>query len=179
VLGQVSSAECLAARQVAVREEARAGEVFDQFLHDRAAKVLPPATWAALQAGGSHVLLTGDALERMASHGTRVTACAAPARVVARAADAVLDELTRLGDSLARGELPGSSPGVELSEDELRHASIECLVAWGGADDAARRDSALGLVTATDWIRYLRMLADHLSGPAAAVVRVANLPWWH
>lgn len=179
VLGQVSPEACEAARGVAVREEARAGEVFDQFLHDRAAKVLPPATWAALQAGGSHLLLAGDSLERMASHGTRVTACPAPASVVARAADAVLDEATRLGDSLERGEVPGSGPGAEFSDDELRHASIECLDVWGGADDASRRESALGLVTTTDWIRYLRMLADHLSGPAGAVVRIANLPWWH
>jgi hypothetical protein len=70
-MGQSSTAECLAARQVAVREAERAGEVFDQFLIDRAAKVLPPATWAAVQAGGSHLLLAGDALERMASHGER------------------------------------------------------------------------------------------------------------
>ena len=169
----------MAVRGVAVREEARAGQTFDQFLHDRAAKVLPPATWAALQAAGSHLLLAGDSLEGMASHGTRLTACTAPASVVARAADAVLDEVMRLGDSLERGAVPGSGPGGEFSEDELRHASIECLDVWGGADNASRRESVLRLVTATDWIRYLRMLADHLSGPAAAVVRVANLPWWH
>jgi len=178
-LGQLSAEACLAAREVATREAARAGEVFDQFLLDRAAKVLPPATWAALQAGGSHLLLAGDALEQMAGHGYQVTACGAATGALARGAEAVVDELDRLGTSLEHGQAPASSPGSSVSETDLWQAAADCLSAWGGADDSTRRGSALGMVAACDWIHYLGLLTNHLSGPAAAVVRVAKLPWSH
>jgi uncharacterized membrane protein YccC len=179
VLGRTSADDCRASRQVAVREAARAHEVFDLFLHDRAAKALSPATWAALQAGGSYLLLVGDSLERLASHGTRITACDTAARVLSRAADAVADELRRIGESLDQGELPSSSPGNVVSDSDLRQASVECLTEWGGTPDPARRQSALGMVVVSDWIQVLRFLIDHLSGHADAVVRVANLSWWY
>jgi uncharacterized membrane protein YccC len=178
VLGQTSADDCLAARQLAVSEAARAGEVFDQFLHDRAAKGLSPATWAALQAGGSNLLLVGDSLERMASHGTQVTACPAAASTLSRAAEAVAAELRRVSDSLTIGRAASSTPGAVVSERDLRQASVDCLSEWGGTDDPVRRGSALGMVVASDWIQLLGFLIDHLSGPSAAVVRVANLSWW-
>jgi hypothetical protein len=108
-----------------------------------------------------------------------VTACGAAASVLARAAEAVVDDLARLGESLEHGRAPASSPGSSVSESELRDATIGCLGNWGGADDPARAGSALAMVSVSDWIHYLGLLVNHLSGPAAAVVRIGTLSWGH
>ncbi|MBV9895408.1 MAG: FUSC family protein [Chloroflexi bacterium] len=179
LLDRCSEEDCLAARHLAIDESARAGEVFDQFLNDRSAKVLPPGTWGTLQAGGSHLLLVGDSLERLAAHGYRVLACADAAHELSRAAAAVVDELECMGQSLERGVATPPSPGAAVPAASLEQATTECLGNWGGSSDATLQRSALGLVWATDWIQSLRMALDHLSAPSTAAVRLAGLAWWH
>jgi hypothetical protein len=179
MLGRLSDEDCLAARHLAIDEAARAGEVFDQFLNDRAAKVLPPTTWAALQAGGSHLLLVGDSLERLAAHGYRVLICEDAARELSRAAAIVVNELERMGESLERGIATPVSPSESVPAGALEQATASCLSSWGGSADETQQRSALGLVWATDWIHSLNLVLDHLSAPSAAAVRLAGLAWWH
>jgi uncharacterized membrane protein YccC len=179
LLGTTTEDACRLTRQAAVAEAARAGEVFDQFLNDRAAKVLPPSTWAALQAGGSHLLLAGDSLEHLALMGYQVTACEGGAQGLSTAVDALVEALGCVSDSLEHGTPLPASLGSALPEDQLNQASTECLAAWGGMSDPDRRGSALGLISAGDWLHSLGLLIDHLNGPAEAAGRVANLAWWH
>jgi uncharacterized membrane protein YccC len=163
------------ARTIAVRDRDRAREAFDQFLVERGAKRLDPATAGFLVASGTYAMIAGDSMNEIAGMGYEAAGCPDGVLVLRNQTNPVVEDFVRLADRLSNNR----SAAVTLervADDLLRDASLACMRLW--RDDPARGRSAVAVIWAAEWLGQLGELAVELERPIGAAVEAAQVPWW-
>jgi uncharacterized membrane protein YccC len=162
-------------RMLAVRARDRAGEAFDQFLHERGAKPLDPEEAAALVAAGAYAITVGDLLQVIADAGYQMRDSSHERPTLRAQTQLMLAGFLRLADQLSDTSSPLLS-GTSVSDDVLRDVALSSLRHWG--HDPASGRSALAAVIASEWLQRMGELLADLEDPVAMAVKAADLPWW-
>lgn len=175
ILESGSTQQAGGARALAVRARDRAGEAFDQFLHERGAKPLDPETAAGLVAAGAYAIIIGDLLRVNADMGYQLQESADGGPALRAQAQLMLARFLRLADRL-EGSPSALLAGASVSDETLLGVALSSLRHWG--DDPAAGRSALAAVVCSEWLQRLGELTDDLEEPVASAVAAARLPWW-
>ncbi|HEX8991006.1 MAG TPA: FUSC family protein, partial [Anaerolineales bacterium] len=162
-------------RRLAVRARDRAGEAFDQFLHERGTKPLDPETAADLVAAGAHAIIAGDLLNVIAEMGYQVQDPDDAGTALRAQTQLMLASFLQLADRL-EGTTSALLSRASVSNEALREDVLSRLRDWRGDPDG--RQSALAAVIAGEWIQQLGELSADLDAPVARAVEAAQLPWW-
>jgi hypothetical protein len=172
--------EVARARLLAVQAAERAGDAFDQYMNERAAKPLDPEDGAFLLASGSHAVLVGDSLNVIVDLGYVAAGCRPGADALGARSRDTLAALDRLADRLDGHEAPdagGQQPAQAPEPDgRLRGAALACLRQL--REDPEAGPAAIAVVAAGEWIERLEHLTADLQRPAAEAARAARTPWW-
>jgi hypothetical protein len=162
-------------RRQAVRARDRAGESLHVLLSERGAKHLDPQIAARMVTAGNQGMLAGDALVFVATDlGYRAETCADGAAAIRTQVQALLAQLTSLGDRLEGRHAAREAKPV--AAQSLRAAALGCLDS--AEDDPAAGRSALALVLAGEWAQNLGRLEAGLEEPVSAAVTASRIPWW-
>jgi uncharacterized membrane protein YccC len=169
--------EAARARVLAVQAGGRAGEAFEQYLNERAAKPLDPETGAFLVASGSHAVLVGDSLNLIADMGYLAGGCRPGADALSERSRDTLAALGRLAERLDGHGAGDTGDGPPPAPDgKLRGAALACLRRL--REDPEAGPAAIGVVAAGEWIERLGHLTADLRGPVAEAAGAASMPWW-
>jgi hypothetical protein len=169
-----SDTDMAAARGRAIRAQERAGEAFDQFLHERKAKPLDPQIVASMLASGAHAVLAADLLTAGATKGYRVQGQGAAIAVLQEQETALVESFLDVAGRL--GQDQASPPRERVSEEALRGAAVARLRHWQAVP--ADGPAAIAAVTVAEWIELLGRLVAGSQEPVAALVEAARAPWW-
>jgi uncharacterized membrane protein YccC len=172
-LGRGGDADTAAAWDRAIQAQERAGEAFDQFLHERKATPLDPQTAASLLASGAHAVLAADLLTASATTDYRVSAAASEGAVLQAQAAALVVSFLDLADWLETGA-PLSR--ARVSEEALRDAAVGRLRQW--QDEPAGGPAAIAAVGVAEWIEVLGRLVAGAQAPVADLLEATRAPWW-
>jgi uncharacterized membrane protein YccC len=172
-LGRGGDADTAAAWDRAIQAQERAGEAFDQFLHERKATPLDPQTAASLLASGAHAVLAADLLTASATKDYRVSAAASEGAVLQAQAAALVVSFLDLADWLETGA-PLSR--ARVSEEALRDAAVGRLRQW--QEEPAGGPAAIAAVGVAEWIEVLGRLVAGAQTPVADLLEATRAPWW-
>jgi len=166
-LGRASDSECVAASGEARDAVRRGREAFSTYLNERGPKRVEPRYYAQLLTIGEQLRFIGDALA------ARGRAFGTPASGVAAAAT-IDGTVTGLGGEIAEAgrSLVGGGP----RRPAVPHPAT-------GENAAQKPDGetvpdGFTITWVSEWIRYIRRVADELDEPLAAVGTDARTPWW-
>jgi uncharacterized membrane protein YccC len=164
-------------RAAAVRARDRAGEVLEQLMAERAARVLDPEQAAFLVASGKHLIRFGDTIELLADTGYRAPARMDRTEALHAQVGILTAEIGHLGDRLdGRDGRPGAGAPGRVSGTALDDIALTSLGRW--RDDPAVERSAVAVVAATEWVQLLDAFAARLEAPVSAAAAAASSPWW-
>jgi hypothetical protein len=152
----------------------RAGEAFDDFVHEKAGSPLSPDQAGFLLSAGNHAILAADLLDWLAVTGYRASTCGDGAHVVEGQVLVLLGGLARFADRLALVQSDDTHDQVSL--DRLRAAAVDCLRRW--RNDASVGRGAIAVVMAGEWTENIARLEADLEQPVNAAVEAARTPWW-
>jgi uncharacterized membrane protein YccC len=175
VLEPTSPEDAGVERTLVVRAQARAGNAFEQYMHERGAKPLDPETAGALVAAGRNAAIVGDLLQFIAGAGYQVQDSPDGETTLRAQTQLMLASFLRLADELG-GETSALLPGARVSNDALRDVALARLRTW--RDHPETGHSALAAIIAGEWLQQLGELTADLEAPVASAVEAARLPWW-
>lgn len=161
-------------RRNAVRAGERAGEAFDDFIHETAASPLSHDQAGFLLSAGNHAILAADLVDWLAASGYRASTCADGAHEVEAQVLILLAGLAQLADRLALTQTADRHD--RLSIDRLRAAAMDCLRRWRNDESVGR--GAVAVVMAGEWTENVARLEADLEQPVNAAVAAARTPWW-
>jgi uncharacterized membrane protein YccC len=161
-------------RGIAIRAGERAGEAFDDFIHEKAGSPLSPDQAGSLLSAGNHAILAADLVHWLATTGYRASTCTDGAHVVEDQVLILLAGLTQLADRLALVQTAETNERVSI--DRLRAAAVDCLRRWRIDEGAGR--GAMAVVMAGEWAQNLARLEDDHKEPVARAAEAARTPWW-
>lgn len=169
--------EVSSSHRLARTEAIRAQEVFEQFLNERTRQAPGVDVWAMLLSSGKGFLSIGDVLDWLAEHGYSAAQAGAPAGTLATVADGAVGHIVRLAEEMRSGHRLRVADPPDAS-GTLRSAALASLSIPGLSNSQEVLRSAIGLVSAADWLQQLEMLLRDLEAPVAATLRVNSTPWW-
>jgi uncharacterized membrane protein YccC len=161
-------------RRNALRAGERAGEAFDDFIHEKEGSRLSPDQAGFLLSAGNHAILAADLVDWLAASGYRASTCADGAHLVEAQVLILLAGLTQLADRLAL--VPATESHDHVSIDRLRAAAVDCLRRWRNDESIGR--GAIAVVMAGEWTENVARLEVDLEQPVTAAVEAARTPWW-
>ena len=166
-----------AARDLAHTEAIRAQEVFELFLNERTRQAPGIDVWAMLLSSGKGFLLIGDVLDWLFEHGYAAADSGAAARTIGHLATDAIANILRLAEEIRSGK-PLRVAGARDPSAELRNAALASLSEPALVSSAAALRSAIGLVSAADWLGQLDTLLRDLDAPVASTLAANRMPWW-
>jgi uncharacterized membrane protein YccC len=172
-----SDAEVSSSHRFARTEAIRAQEVFEQFLNERTRQAPGLDVWAMLLSSGKGFLLIGDVLDWLSEHGYAAAQAGAPAGTLAALADTAIAHMLRLAEEMRSGHRLRVA-GPPDASGKLRNAALASLSQPGLSSSPDVLRSAIGLVSAADWLQQLESLLRELEAPVAATLRTNSTPWW-
>jgi uncharacterized membrane protein YccC len=175
VLAHGASESVTVGRMLAVQARDRAGEAFEQFLHERGTKPLDPETAGQLLAAGERAIVVGDLINVIAATGYQMDDSSDAGAALRVQTQLMLAGFLRLADRLD-GATSALLAGARVSDDVVREVALSCIRNWG--DDPAEGRSALAAVIAGEWLQQLGELSNDLEVPVVKAVEAAHVPWW-
>jgi uncharacterized membrane protein YccC len=175
VLAHGASESVTVGRMLAVQARDRAGEAFEQFLHERGTKPLDPETAGLLLAAGERAIVVGDLINVIAATGYQMDDSSDAGAALRVQTQLMLAGFLRLADRLD-GATSALLAGARVSDDVVREVALSCIRNWG--DDPAEGRSALAAVIAGEWLQQLGELSNDLEVPVVKAVEAAHVPWW-
>jgi uncharacterized membrane protein YccC len=177
LLAQSSGAGTVVPRRAAQAADARAGELFAQFLQQPGSD---PAvgTWSDLFASGKRLLLVGDLFGRLVGAGYRLDPTrqfSSQEATLSSHAFTTIDRFATLARWLNGADSEPLLPEANGSA-ERQTAELACLRAWNGRDDEKEANAALGLVFVGNWLDYFESLANRLTAEVTQVIPKAPEP---
>jgi len=169
--------EVSSSHRLARTEAIRAQEVFEQFLTERTHQAPGVEVWAVLLSTGKGFLLIGDVLDWLVEHGYAASQAGAPAGTLATVAGSAVAHIVRLAEELRSGHRLRVAGPPDTSA-KLRTAALASLSEPALSRSPAVLRSAIGLVSAADWLQQLEMLLLELEAPVAATLSMNSTPWW-
>jgi hypothetical protein len=161
-------------RRNALRAGERAGEAFDDFIHEKEGSPLSPDQAGFLLSAGNHAILAADLVDWLAASGYRASTCADGAHLMEAQVLILLARLAELADRLAL--VPATESHDQVSIDRLRAAAVDCLRRWRNDESIGR--GAIAVVMAGEWTENVARLEVDLEQPVKAAVEAARTPWW-
>jgi uncharacterized membrane protein YccC len=161
-------------RRNALRAGERAGEAFDDFIHEKVGSHLSPDQAGFLLSAGNHAILAADLVDWLAASGYRASTCADGAHLAEAQVLILLAGLAQLADRLAL--VPASENHDHVSIDRLRAAAVDCLRRWRNDESIGR--GAIAVVMAGEWTENVARMEVDLEQPVGAAVEAARTPWW-
>jgi uncharacterized membrane protein YccC len=169
--------EVSSAHRLARTEAIRAQEVFELFLNERTRQAPGVDVWAMLLSSGKGFLLIGDVLDWLFEHGYVAAQAGAPAGTLATLAGNAVAHIVRLAEEMRSGHRLRVADPPDAS-GKLRSAALASLSEPRQSSSPEVLASAIGLVSAADWLQQLETLLRDLEAPVAATLRVNSTPWW-
>ena len=169
--------EVSSSHRLARTEAIRAQEVFELFLNERTRQAPGVDVWAMLLSSGKGFLLIGDVLDWLFEHGYAAAQAGAPAGTLATLAGNAVAHIVRLAEEMRSGRRLRVADPPDAS-GKLRSAALASLSEPRLSSSPEVLASAIGLVSAADWLQQLETLLRDLEAPVAATLTVNSTPWW-